>query len=57
MILEDAKLHFFKLYRWISERVFNKDLYCFNKYSKFFFNEQSVYIPNSGDGAKLVSLN
>ncbi|KAF4151435.1 hypothetical protein CNMCM6069_003854 [Aspergillus lentulus] len=49
MTLEDAKPHFFELYRWISERSFD-DLW------EFFDDEKTVYIPDSGDGAKLVRL-
>ncbi|KAF4237450.1 hypothetical protein CNMCM6805_006948 [Aspergillus fumigatiaffinis] len=49
MTLEDAKPHFFELYRWISERSFN-DL------GEFFDDQNTVYIPDSGDVAKLVYL-
>ncbi|GIC88120.1 uncharacterized protein Aud_004511 [Aspergillus udagawae] len=49
MTLEDAKPHFFELYRWISERL-SDDLW------EFFDNKKIVYIPNRGDGAKLVCL-
>lgn len=56
MTLEDAKPHFFELYAWISERIFDDDLCCFNEQGSFFRDEQTVYIPNTGDGAKLVFL-
>ncbi|KAK6811087.1 hypothetical protein RU639_012921 [Aspergillus parasiticus] len=48
MTLEKAKLHFFEIYSWISERPFD-ELWEF-------FHEEVVYIPNSGDGAKLVCV-
>ncbi|GFF43835.1 hypothetical protein IFM51744_05610 [Aspergillus udagawae] len=49
MTLEDAKPHFFELYRWLSERL-SDDLW------EFFDDEKIVYIPISGDGANLVCL-
>ncbi|KAE8421512.1 hypothetical protein BDV36DRAFT_304643 [Aspergillus pseudocaelatus] len=48
MTLEDAKLHFFELYSWVSERPFD-ELWEF-------FNEEVVYIPSSVDGAELVCV-
>lgn len=56
MTLEDAKPHFLELYGWISERVFDDDLCCFNEQGSLFRDEQTVYIPDTGDGAKLVFL-
>ncbi|KAF7154875.1 hypothetical protein CNMCM5623_003133 [Aspergillus felis] len=76
MTLEDAKPHFFELYRWISERLFFEDVdidsseedsetdlnriipeILLGDLREFFNDEEIVYIPNSGDGAKLVCLN
>ncbi|KAE8331573.1 hypothetical protein BDV39DRAFT_218811 [Aspergillus sergii] len=48
MTLEKAKLHFFEIYSWISERPLG-ELWEL-------FDEEVVYIPNSGDGAKLVCV-
>ncbi|KAE8138778.1 hypothetical protein BDV38DRAFT_281708 [Aspergillus pseudotamarii] len=48
MTLEDAKLHFFEVYSWVSERPFD-ELWEF-------FNEEVVYIPSSADGAQLVCV-
>jgi hypothetical protein len=56
MTLEDAKPHFFELYRWVSERLFDDDLCCSDVLGGFFDDEKTVYISNSGDCAKLVSL-
>ncbi|GIJ91895.1 hypothetical protein Asppvi_010870 [Aspergillus pseudoviridinutans] len=56
MTTEDAKPHFFELYRWISERLFDDDPCCSDVHWGFFDDERTVYIPNSGDGAKLVCL-
>ncbi|KAL4889661.1 hypothetical protein BDV59DRAFT_104384 [Aspergillus ambiguus] len=49
MTLEKAKPHFFEVYSWIAERIFD-DIW------RSFDDEKAVYIPNSGDGAKLVRL-
>ncbi|RHZ58397.1 uncharacterized protein CDV56_107365 [Aspergillus thermomutatus] len=56
MTLEDAKPHFFELYRWISDRLFDDGLCFSDVHWEFFDDEKTVYIPNSGDGAKLVCL-
>ncbi|GFG16751.1 hypothetical protein IFM5058_08119 [Aspergillus udagawae] len=68
MTLEDTKPHFFELYRWISETFAEDGEVDFSlpfrwiseklidDLWEFLEDEKIFYIPNSGDGAKLVCL-
>ncbi|GES66760.1 hypothetical protein ATEIFO6365_0002063400 [Aspergillus terreus] len=55
MTLEDAKPHFFEVYGSMSDWTCDESLQDIWEYFKF-EAEKAVYIPNTGDGAKLVSL-